>query len=145
MAAADGTGSIVSEAGDDREAHASGLLDDAVGLTHELREALHDQLTLLSHETQRAAWSLAAIIAAGIGIGVLLASTWLGLGIAGALTLIGLGLPPAMATLIVVTLNLVALLVPYELIRRRVRNLGFPSTLRTLQPAAERSGARQAA
>ena len=145
MTTADRTSSNSTEAGSNHPGQDSGLLDEAIGLTHELREALHDQLTLVSHETQRAARSLAAILAAGIGIGALLVSTWLGLMIAGALTLIGLGLAPAMATLIVVTLNLIALLVPYGLIRRRIRYLGFPATLRTLQPASSRSGTRRAA
>jgi len=133
------------EALDDRVAHAATALDDAVEFTHELRAALHDQLLLLSNEAQLAARSLTTIVAAAIGIGVLLVTSWLGLVAAGTYAMIGLGLEPIVSMLIGVTLNLIALLVPYEMIRRKRRNLGFPVTLRTLQPASQRRSETKAA
>jgi hypothetical protein len=145
MATTDGTGASISEARDDRVTQASGLLDDAVELTHELRAALHDQLRLVSNEAQLAARSLTTIVAAAIGIGGLLVSAWLGLMAVGTYALIDLGLEPVVAMLIGATLNLIALLVPVGMIRRKRRNLGFPATLRTLQPASSRSGERRAA
>jgi len=135
MGTADGTSTSVAEVPSDRVEHASNLLGDAALLTHELRAALHDQLRLAGHEAQLAGRSLAAIVAAAIGIGVLVASAWLGLMAAGALALIGLGVAPVVAMLIGVAFNLIALLVPYAMIRRRSLDLAFPATLRTLQPS----------
>jgi len=135
MGTEDGTSTSVAEVPSDRAEHASSLLGDAALLAHELRAALHDQLRLAGHEAQLAGRSLAAIVAAAIGIGVLVASAWLGLMAAGALALIGLGVAPIVAMLIGVAFNLIALLVPYAMIRRKSLDLGFPATLRTLQPS----------
>lgn len=155
METADEVGTRIAEARSDSVEHsvehASGLLDDALLLTHELRAALHDQLCLVSSEAQLAARSLAAIVGAAVGIGVLLVSAWLGLVAAGAFALIGIGLGPVVAMLIAAALNLIALLVPWGMIRRKRGNLGFPATLRTLRPASSRdsggesSGERRAA
>jgi len=145
METTEGGSASHSEARDDRIAHASTPIDDAVEFAHEFRAALHDQLRLVSIEAQLAAQSLRTIVAAAIGIGGLLVSAWLGLMAAGTYVMIGWGLEPVVAVLIGVALNLIALLVPYGMIRRKRRNLGFPATLRTLQPASRRSGERKAA
>jgi hypothetical protein len=142
MGTADGTStsaSIAENPGDAVE-HASTLLDDALLLVQELRAGLHDQLCLVSNEAQLAARSLTSMVAAAVGIGVLLVSVWLGLMAAGTLAMIGLGLAPAVAMLIGAALNLIALLVPYQLIRRKGRNLAFPATRRTLEPASALDG-----
>lgn len=145
METTEGPSASQSEVRDDRIAHASRPIDDAVEIIHELRASLHDQLRLASNEAQLAARSLKTIVAAAIGIGGLLVSAWLGLMAAGAYGMIEWGLAPAVAVLIGVGLNLTALLVPYEMIRRNRRNLGFPATLRTLQPASQRTGERKTA
>lgn len=134
METAVATSTKVPETAGDPAAHASNLLADAVLLTHELRAALHDQLRLVSYETERTARSLTAMMAAAIAIGVLLVSAWLASMTAGALALIDRGLEPVAAALIVVALNLLAALAPYGVIRRKRRELGFPATLRTLRP-----------
>jgi cytochrome c biogenesis protein CcdA len=118
------------------EQEASGLLADALQIGQELRATLHDRFLLVSDEAQMAARGLAAMAAAAVAIGVLLAASWLGLLAAGVFALIGLGLSPVLAILIGTALDLVALLVLYELIRRKSRHLTFPATRRTLQPAA---------
>ncbi len=138
MGTADGTSTSISEVRSDPAPPASGLLDDALLLTHELRATLCDQLSLAGYEAQLAARSLTAMVAAAVGIGVLLVSAWLGLMAAGTFALIDLGLAPAVAMLIGAALNLIALLVPYEMIRRKSRNLAFPATRRTMQPASPR-------
>jgi hypothetical protein len=140
-----GTSASMPEAREHHVAHASAVLDDAVEIAHELRAALHDQLRLVSNEAQLAARSLTTIVVAAIGIGGLLVSAWLGLMAAGIYAMISVGIEPVVAMLIGATLNLLALLVPYGMIRRKRRNLGFPATLRTLQPASRRSGERKAA
>jgi hypothetical protein len=139
MATADITSTSTPEEHNDPVEEASGVLDDAVQLTQDLRAALHDQVCLVTNEAQRAARSVVAMVAAAVGIGVLLVSAWLGLLTAGTFALIGFGLAPIVALLIGAALNLIALLVPYEVIRRKSRNLTFPSTRRTLQPAASPS------
>jgi hypothetical protein len=136
MATADATSTKTAEERSDPVEDASGVLEDALQLTHELRAALHDQVSLLSNEAQLAARSLTEMVAAAVGIGVLLVSAWLGLLTAGIFALIGLGLPPIVAMLVAAALNLAALLVPYEVIRRKSRNLSFSATRRTLRPAA---------
>jgi hypothetical protein len=145
MGTADETSTGIPEVRSDPVEHASDLLDDALLLTQELRAALHDQLCLVRNEAQLAARSLTAMVAAAIGIGVLGVSAWLGLVAAGAFALIGLGVAPVVAMLIGAALNLIALLVPYEMIRRKSRNLGFPATLRTLRPTSTHSAAGGAA
>jgi len=136
METTEGARASQPEARDDRVAQAFTPLDDAVEFAHEFRAALHDQLRLVSIEAQLAARSLTTIVAAAIGIGGLLVSAWLGLMAAGTYVMIGRGLEPVVAMLIGVALDLIALLVPYRVIRRKRRNLEFPATLRTLQPAS---------
>jgi hypothetical protein len=139
MGTADATGTRTPEEHRDPVEEASGVLDDALQLTHELRAALHDQLCLVSNEAQLAARSFTVMVAAAVGIGVLLVSAWLGLMTAGTFALIGLGLAPIVTMLIGVAFNLAAVLVPYTVIRRKSRNLTFPATRRTMQPAASPS------
>jgi hypothetical protein len=138
MASADVTSSTTIGSTGGPAVHTSDLLGDAVLLTHELRAALHDQLRLVSYETQLAGRSLMKMVAAAVAIGVLIVSAWFGLMASGALALVSLGLGPAIAMLILAALNLLAAFVPYELIRRKSRDLGFPVTLRTLRPRASR-------
>jgi hypothetical protein len=145
METAEGASASLPEALDERVVQVSTALGDAVELTHELRAALHDQLRLVSNEAQLVARSLATIVAAAIAIGGLLVSSWLGLLAAGTYAMMGLGFQPGVSILIGVALNLVALLVPYGMIRRRRRHLRFPATLRSLQPALRRNGEGQAA
>jgi len=140
MGTADGTTTSIPEVRSDAGEHASNLLDDALLLIQEWSAVLHDQLCLVSNEAQLAARSLIAMVAAAVGIGVLLVSVWLGLMAAATLAVIGLGVPPAVAMLIGAALNLIALLVPYEMIRRKSRDLAFPATRRTLEPASRGGG-----
>jgi hypothetical protein len=117
------------------------LFDDVVGLSQELRELAHDQLQLVTLETKLAARSLMTMIAAAVGIGLLLVAAWLGLMGALVLWLAGVGVAPGLAMIAVVVLNLLAALIPYNLIRRRSRSLGFPATLRSLRAAWSHPGA----
>lgn len=54
MASADVASSNAIDAAGDTAVHTSNLHGDAVLLTHELQAALHDQLRLVSYETQLA-------------------------------------------------------------------------------------------
>jgi hypothetical protein len=115
----------------------AGVADNVVGLWRDLRGMAHDHLQLAALEAQRAGRSLVAMLAASIVLGVLLASTLLILTGALILALIELGLPPSFSALLAALVNLTASVALAFAIRARSRLLGFPATLRNLQPAAK--------
>ncbi len=122
----------------------AGVVDNVVGLWRDLRGMAYDHLQLAALEAQRAGRSLVAMLAASIVLGVLLASTLLILTGALILALIELGLPPSFAALLAALVNLIASVALAIAIRARSRLLGFPATLRNLQPtpnSATTSGA----
>lgn len=124
----------------EKAAASGGFLSDAGAMWRELQGVAHDYLVLITLETKRAGLSLAIIVAAGVGIALLMMTAWLGLWTAGALALIQFGLPPSLAVLVVVVANLLMAGGLYVLIRRRQRDLAFPATVRNLRPAAHSAG-----
>ena len=116
----------------------SGMLDAARSLWQELRELVHDGLTLAVLETRLAGRSLVTMIAAGIMVAILLVSAWLGLMGAAVLGLIGIGVPAGIAMLLAVAANLALAAILYIVIRRQSRHLLFPATLRSLRPLPAR-------
>lgn len=122
------------------KAASGGFLSDAGSMWRELQGVGHDYLVLITLEAKRAGLSLAIIVAAGVGIALLLITAWLGLWTAAALAMIQFGLVPSLAVLAVVVANLVMAGVLYGLIRRRQRDLAFPATVRNLRPAAHSAG-----
>ncbi len=122
-------------------APAAGILDTTVALVHELRETVHDQLQLVVLESERAARSLVVMLAAEVAIGTLLVSTWLCLIGAGVFALMSMGVGPALAFTVAAGLTLVAVAVPYRIIRQQRRHLRFPATLASLAPSRPRGGA----
>jgi hypothetical protein len=110
----------------------SGLLQTVKTLWYELRELLHDELTLVALETRLAGQSLVTMIAAGLGIAVLLVTAWLGLMGAAVLWLSSIGVRVSLAILVAVAANLGFAGILYQLIRRQSRHLQFSATLRTL-------------
>lgn len=112
----------------------AGVADNVVGLWRDLRGMAYDHLQLAALEAQRAGRSLVAMLAASIVLGVLLASTLLVLTGALILALIELGLPPSFAALLAALVNFAASVALAFAIRARSRLLGFPATLRSLQP-----------
>lgn len=121
-------------------ASATGLLEDAGALTRELRGLVHDQLQLAVLEARLAARTMTVLVALGVGLALLLAAAWLGLLGAAVMVLINQGLGAAPALLIVALLNLAVTPLLYALLRRQVRSLGLPATLRTLKPQPAGSG-----
>ncbi len=116
-------------------------LEGTRALTRELCELMHDQLQLAALEARLAAHSAMTMVAAAVGLGVLLVTVWLGLMGAAVSVLVSAGLAPSLALLGIAVLNLLVSPILYGLIRRQSRNLGFPATLRTLKPAPTRDGA----
>ena len=113
----------------------SGLLQAVKTLWYELRELVHDELTLVALETRLAGQSLVTMIAAGLGIAVLLVTAWLGLMGAAVLWLSSIGISASLAILVAVAANLGVAVILYHLIRRHSRHLNFSATLRSLRSA----------
>jgi hypothetical protein len=111
----------------------SGLPQAVTTLWHELRELVYEQLTLAALETRLAGQCLVTMIAAGLGISVLLITAWLGLMGAAVLWLNSIGVRASIAILIAVAANLGLALILYHLIRRQSRHLRFSATLRSLR------------
>ena len=118
-----------------------GLFDDVVGLARDFQALAHDHLQLVALEAKRAGHNLVTMIAAGIGLGILLATVWLGMMGAVVWWLIAIGVAPALALFAMTLLNLAAAGVCLGLIRRSRRSLGFPATLRSLKAASEHRNA----
>jgi len=111
-------------------------LEDLGIFQREWRQLIHDQLQLAALEVRLAAHSLMVMISAAICIGALLVLTWVGLMAATGLSLFGLGLHPVLALLTVTALTAALVFVLRGFIIRRSKRLGFPATLRTLEPSA---------
>lgn len=111
-------------------------LGDLGPLPAELRRLVHDQFKLAALELRLAGRSLAAMISAAVLMGALLLLIWIALLASVGLGLEAVGLPPAavMLALAALTMALAALLRIY--IRRRSADLGFPGTVRSVDPAA---------
>lgn len=113
-----------------------GLLADAGSLWESLHSVAHDYLVLIALETKRAGLSLAFIVAAGVGIALMLVTAWLGLAAAGAVAMIGAGLAPSLAILVVVAANLLIAFILYRFIASKRHDLAFPATVKSLRPGS---------
>ena len=113
----------------------SGLIDQVRSLWYELRGLVHDGLTLAALETRQAGRGLVTMVAAGVGIAILVVSAWLGLLGAAVLGLIAIGVNAAIAMLLAVAANLGLAALLYQVIRRQTQHLRFSATLRSLRPA----------
>ena len=123
----------------------SGLLQAVTRLWVQLRELIHEQLTLAALETRLAGQSLVTMIAAGLGIAVLLITAWVGLMGAAVLWLNSIGVTASIAILIAVAANLGFALILYHLIRRQSRHLQFSATQRSLRSILAKRQAPQKA
>ncbi|MEO6145554.1 MAG: phage holin family protein [Sulfuriferula sp.] len=118
---------------------ATSLLEDAKSIWLELVGLLHDRLQIAALETKLAGERLAAIVAMSVIVAVLAVSTWLGLNGAAILWLIDMGLMPSIALLVGVLFNVILAVLFFLTIQRERQKLGWPATLRSLQPM-ERKG-----
>lgn len=112
-----------------------GLLDDARALLQQMLGLVHDQLQLAALETRLAGQSLAAMVAAGVMVALLLVSAWIGLIAAATAALVGTGFSITVAILLGVGANLALTLLLCVFIRRKSRHLLWSASLRSLQPA----------
>jgi hypothetical protein len=113
----------------------SSPLDDLYLIQREVRGLIHDQLQLAMLELRLAARSLVTMISAAVCVGALLVLVWLGLMAVLGLGLVETGMHPVFMMLVLTALTSILVLLLFVLIRRHLREFGFPATLRTLQPA----------
>ncbi|HLF31186.1 MAG TPA: phage holin family protein [Xanthomonadales bacterium] len=121
---------------EDRAALSTSPLDDLNTLQRELRNLVHDQLQLAALEVRLAAKSLIIMVSAAICIGALMVLAWVSLMGAAGLGLVLMGIQPALALLVLAAFTLALALLLGGFIRHRSRYLGFPASLRTLNPSA---------
>ncbi|CCE24261.1 phage holin family protein [Methylotuvimicrobium alcaliphilum] len=116
------------------------ILEDTQSLWHELHGLAYDRLRLATLETQRAGQSLVTMIISGVMIALFLSSAWLGVMAVVVVELIEKDVTLSNAILLAVVVNLLIALVLFNVIRLKARDLGFPATLRSLQPRHKPSG-----
>ncbi len=119
-----------------------GLLDTLAAIARDLPGLLSDRVELLSLELQRAARALAQIVVLVVAAAILGVTAWLVLwaGIVGALVAAGLALHWAL--LVAVALNLVAVALAAQRLKRLVPLLRLPATRRHLTISPSTAPAR---
>lgn len=114
-----------------------GLLETAKLLGRELREVVHDHLSLAALETRQAGESLVGIIAMGLFAACLLLTAWLALVGTVVIMLVQHSLLTASSALILVfAVHCLLAMFLIAAIRRRSRCLLFPDTISQLEPAS---------
>ena len=119
--------------GDD--AAGESLLDSLQALLHELPGLISDRVELFALELARAGRALARIVAWLVAIAIVGVTAWLALWAGVVVALIQLGLHWALALLIVLAINLVAVIVGLKQVRLLATRLSLPATRRHLTMA----------
>jgi uncharacterized membrane protein YqjE len=121
---------------------AGSFTEAATTVWGDLRASLQDRVKLFSLETQRTGLTLVQLVLYAVMAAVLTVTAWLAVvGGVGAWLVLHAGMHWAAAVAILVVLNLVAAGLLAWSMRGLVRHLGFPATIRQLQPLAQRSRA----
>lgn len=122
-----------------QQGQAGGLLEEVGGIWQEFMHLLHDHLRIATLETRLVAENLVGMVATSVGIMLLLVTAWLALVSAGVVALVEHGVTSAtVALLIAVAANAVVAVVLAIMVRKQVRNLQWPATLRSLKPTPPR-------
>jgi hypothetical protein len=79
------------------------------------------------------------MIISGVIVALFLSSAWLGLMVVVVVELIEKDVTLSSAILLAVVVNLLIVLILFSVIRLKARDLGFPATLRSLQPGPKPS------
>jgi hypothetical protein len=119
--------------GDD--AAGESLLDSLQALLHELPGLISDRVELFALELARAGRALARIVAWLVAIAIVGVTAWLALWAGVVVGFIQLGLHWALALLIVLAINLVAVIVGLKQVRGLATRLSLPATRRHLTMA----------
>lgn len=100
---------------------------------------LHDHLRIATLETRLVAENLVGMVATSVGVVLLLVTAWLALVSAGVVGLVTNDIASAtVALLIAVALNVAAAVALGFAIRKQVKNLQWPATLRSFKPTPPR-------
>lgn len=110
-----------------------GIIQGAEMLWGELSELAHDQMQIVSLETQRVGESFVSMVVYAVAVGLLAVTAWLGLVGVIVLWLIHLGVLASVALLIAVVLNLCAIVGLIFAIRARSQDLRFSSTVESFK------------
>ena len=110
-----------------------GLLASAEVLWGDLRAIAQAHLRLAALEAQRAGQCVVWILVLVILVGGLMLGAWTSTVAAMVLGLVAVGVPAVAAALLVAVLHIIAAGVVWWAIQRRVRALGFPATMRSLE------------
>ena len=117
-----------------------GLVADVRMLCQEVVALAHDQMQLAALETKLAGQSLVIMLAAGIMLGIALASAWTGLVVVVVAVLVHQGISIITALLLGVAANVLLALALGALIKQQSRHLLWSATLRSMRGAsAEKS------
>jgi hypothetical protein len=108
------------------------LTAQLMGLLHDLPGLVRDRVELLSLEVQRAAITLAQIMALVVVVAILGVTAWLVLWAAVIVALVQLGVPLGWALLMAVAVNLVAAWQGVVRITRLLPRVSLPATRRHL-------------
>lgn len=122
------------------EAAAESLIDTVQALLRELPGLFSDRVELFTLELARASGALGRIVAWLVSIAVVGVTAWLALWTGIGVGLVRLGLHWALALSLVLAVNLVAVAVGLQQVRRLARQLSLPATRRHLTLAGSTWG-----
>jgi hypothetical protein len=128
-------GSVPAGGDGGEEAAGASLLDSLQALLHELPGLISDRVELFALELARAGRALGRIVAWLVAIAIVGVTAWLALWAGVVVGLIQLGLHWALALLVVLAINLVAVIVGLKEVRRLATRLSLPATRRHLTMA----------
>lgn len=111
---------------------AASLTDQLQALWRELPGLFSDRVELLSLELQRAMQALAQIVVLIVAVAVLGVTAWLVLWAVLIQLLVAAGLPMLASLLLAIAINVVAILVALQRVRRLLPQLKLPATRRHL-------------
>ncbi|HJV71321.1 phage holin family protein [Ideonella sp.] len=126
------TGGAPAGPGGGGDAAAESLIDTVQALLRELPGLFSDRVELFTLELSRASAALGRIVAWLVSIAVVGVTAWLALWAGLGVGLVHLGLHWALALLLVLAVNLLAVVVGLNQVRRLARQLSLPATRRHL-------------
>lgn len=118
---------------EDPGANDPGVIKGIEVLLSDFRELAHDQLQIVSLESQRVGESFVSMVVYGIALGLLVITAWLGLMGVLVLLLIQVGVLPSVSLLTAVLLNLGGAAGLFFAIRARSDDLKFSATVESFK------------
>jgi hypothetical protein len=121
------------------QAQVGGVMEEASGIWQDLMHMLHDHLRIATLETRLVAENLVGMVVTSVGAVLLAVTAWLALVAAGVAALVENDVTSVtVALLIAVAVNVAAAVGLGFAIRRQVKYLQWPATLRSMKPTPPR-------